>query len=97
MLDETGKEAFAIQLDGKLYDKREEASRALLGMLGAAVKSEEPVQVGPYHGFVVPDLLRPLSETLLWSAGGSRMLADPVGHRCVRQHETSFPSAEWSG
>lgn len=53
VLDETGKEAFAIQLDGKRYDKREEAGRALLGMLGAAVKSEEPVAVGQYRGFAV--------------------------------------------
>lgn len=53
LLEETGKEAFTIQLDGKHYDKREEAGRALLGLLGAAVKSEEPVQVGQYRGFAV--------------------------------------------
>ena len=52
-LDTTGKEIFSITLDGKTYDKRDEAGRALLGMLGAAMKADKPVLVGTYRGFDV--------------------------------------------
>ena len=52
-LDTDGKEIFSITLDGKTYDKRDEAGRALLGMLGAAMKADKPVLVGTYRGFDV--------------------------------------------
>lgn len=52
-LDTDGKEIFSITLDGKTYDKREEAGRALLGMLGAAMKSDKPISVGSYRGFAL--------------------------------------------
>lgn len=52
-LDTEGKEIFSITLEGKTYDKRDEAGRALLGMLGAAMKADKPVLVGTYRGFDV--------------------------------------------
>ena len=44
---------FSIELDGKTYDKREDAGKALLGLVGAAVRATKPVPVGHYAGFEI--------------------------------------------
>ena len=36
---------FSIELDGKTYDKREDAGKALLGLVGAAVRATKPAPV----------------------------------------------------
>lgn len=61
-LDETGKEIFSIVLAGKVYDKRDEAGRALLGLLGEAMNKEKPVAVGTYRGFEVQISYLPLNQ-----------------------------------
>lgn len=49
--DKDGKSVFSI--DGTSYDKREEAGKALLGLVGVAVRADHPVLVGHYAGFEV--------------------------------------------
>ena len=51
--DADNKLVFGIELNGVQYDKREDAGKALLGLIGAAVRSEKPVPVGHYAGFEV--------------------------------------------
>lgn len=51
--DKDGKLVFSIELDGTSYDKREDAGKALLGLVGAAVRADHHVLVGHYAGFEV--------------------------------------------
>ena len=53
---------FSIELDGKTYDKREDAGKALLGLLGAAVRATKPVPVGHYAGFEITVEYKPLEK-----------------------------------
>ena len=46
----------------KNYDKREDAGKALLGLVGAAVRADHPVLVGHYAGFEVTVAYVPLSK-----------------------------------
>ena len=55
---------FSIELDGKTYDKREDAGKALLGLLGAAVRATKPVPVGHYAGFEITVEYKPLEKVL---------------------------------
>ena len=63
--DKDGKLAFSIELDGKVYDKREDAGKALLGLVGAAVRADHPVSVGHYAGFEVTVAYVPLSKVFV--------------------------------
>ena len=53
---------FSIELDGKTYDKREDAGKALLGLVGAAVRATKPVLVGHYAGFEITVEYKPLEK-----------------------------------
>ena len=63
--DKDGKLVFSIELDGKTYDKREDAGKALLGLVGAAVRADHPVSVGHYAGFEVTVAYVPLSKVFV--------------------------------
>ena len=49
--DADGKDIFTITLMDTIYNKREEAGKALLGLLGMAMNRTEPVSIGRYKGF----------------------------------------------
>ena len=49
--DADGKDMFAISLMDMIYTKREDAGKALLGLLGMAMNRTEPVSIGRYKGF----------------------------------------------
>ncbi len=49
--DADGKDVFAITLMDTVYTKREDAGKALLGLLGMAMNRTEPVSIGRYKGF----------------------------------------------
>lgn len=49
--DADGKDIFAITLMDTVYTKREDAGKALLGLLGMAMNRTEPVSIGRYKGF----------------------------------------------
>lgn len=49
--DADGKDMFAISLMDTIYTKREDAGKALLGLLGMAMNRTEPVSIGRYKGF----------------------------------------------
>jgi len=63
--DKDGKLVFSIELDGASYDKREDAGKALLGLVGAAVRADHPVLVGHYAGFEVTVAYVPLSKVFV--------------------------------
>lgn len=63
--DKDGKLVFSIELDGTSYDKREDAGKALLGLVGAAVRADHPVSVGHYAGFEVTVAYVPLSKVFV--------------------------------
>lgn len=63
--DKDGKLIFSIELDGTTYDKREDAGKALLGLVGAAVRADHPVLVGHYVGFEVTVAYVPLSKVFV--------------------------------
>ena len=63
--DKDGKPVFSIELDGTSYDKREDAGKALLGLVGAAVRADHPVLVGHYAGFEVTVAYVPLSKVFV--------------------------------
>ena len=60
--DADNKLIFSIELDGKTYDKREDAGKALLGLVGAAVRATKPVPVGHYAGFEITVEYKPLEK-----------------------------------
>ena len=49
--DADGKDIFTITLMDTIYNKREDAGKALLGLLGMAMNRTEPVSIGRYKGF----------------------------------------------
>lgn len=63
--DKDGKLVFSIELDGTYYDKREDAGKALLGLVGTAVWADHPVLVGHYAGFEVTVAYVPLSKVFV--------------------------------
>lgn len=63
--DKDDKLVFSIELDGTTYDKREDAGKALLGLLGAAVRADHHVLVGHYAGFEVTVAYVPLSKVFV--------------------------------
>lgn len=60
--DSEGKDAFSICLMDTVYEKREDAGRALLGLIGAAMTSEKPVPIGNYKGLTVQAIYFPLAQ-----------------------------------
>ena len=63
--DKDDKLVFSIELDGTSYDKREDAGKALLGLVGAAVRADHHVLVGHYAGFEVTVAYVPLSKVFV--------------------------------
>lgn len=61
-LDEDGKEVFSMTLMDQVYDKREDAGRALLGLIGVAMDSEQPVKLGSYKGFALQVVYYPFGK-----------------------------------
>lgn len=49
--DADGKDVFAISLMDTVYTKRDDAGKALLGLLGMAMNRTEPVSIRQYKGF----------------------------------------------
>lgn len=49
--DADGKDVFAITLMDTVYTKREDAGKAMLGLLGMAMNRTEPISIGRYKGF----------------------------------------------
>ena len=49
--DADGKDIFTITLMDTVYTKREDAGKALLGLLGMAMNRTEPISIGRYKGF----------------------------------------------
>lgn len=49
--DADGKDIFTITLMDMVYTKREDAGKALLGLLGMAMNRTEPISIGRYKGF----------------------------------------------
>ena len=83
--DDAGKEIFSIQLDGKTYAKREEAGRALLGLLGSTMNAGKPVELGRYLGFTLQVAHYPVANEFhaqLVGAGlyDTQLGADAVGN-----------------
>ena len=62
LLDNDGNEIFSITLMEKSYTKREDAGKALLGLLGMAMDSDSPVTIGSYKGLQLQILYFPLTN-----------------------------------
>ncbi len=63
ILDEESQEVFSIVLMDKTYDKREDAGKALLGLVGEAMTNTKPVAIGSYRGLTVKVSYEPLQQT----------------------------------
>lgn len=78
-LDSEGKDAFSICLMDTIYDKREDAGRALLGLIGAAMGSEKPVPIGNYKGLTVQAIFLPLGQEFHAQLVGAGVYDVPLG------------------
>ena len=78
-LDSEGKDAFSICLMDTTYDKREDAGRALLGLIGAAMSSEKPVPIGSYKGLTVQAIFLPLGQEFHAQLVGAGVYDVPLG------------------
>lgn len=78
-LDSEGKDAFSICLMDTTYDKREDAGRALLGLIGAAMGSEKPVPIGSYKGLTVQAIFLPLGQEFHAQLVGAGVYDVPLG------------------
>lgn len=78
-LDSEGKDAFSICLMDTTYDKREDAGRALLGLIGAAMTSEKPVPIGSYKGLTVQAIFLPLGQEFHAQLVGAGVYDVPLG------------------
>ena len=81
--DANGKEIFSITLMDTVYDKREDAGKALLGLLGAAMSQVEPVSIGRYKGFTLKILYLPLDKLFIAHLVGSGVNALQLGSDAV--------------
>ena len=77
--DKDQKLIFDIELDGRHYDKREDAGKALLGLVGAAVRVNHAVSVGHYAGLTLQVLYVPLSKVLEAHLVGAATHATELG------------------
>lgn len=89
--DKDGKPVFSIELDGTSYDKREDAGKALLGLVGAAVRADHHVLVGHYAGFEVTVAYVPLSKVFV------AHLSYALGYLCDEHNYYITPSYEDEG
>lgn len=78
-LDSEGKDAFSICLMDTTYDKREDAGRALLGLIGAAMTSEKPVSIGSFKGLAVQAIFLPLGQEFHAQLVGTGVYDVPLG------------------
>lgn len=78
-LDSEGKDAFSICLMDTTYEKREDAGRALLGLIGAAMTSEKPVPIGSYKGLTVQAIFLPLEQEFHAQLVGAGVYDVPLG------------------
>lgn len=78
-LDSEGKDAFSICLMDTTYNKREDAGRALLGLIGAAMTSEKPVPIGSYKGLTVQAIFLPLGQEFHAQLVGAGVYDVPLG------------------
>ncbi|WP_270462278.1 DEAD/DEAH box helicase family protein [Gemmiger formicilis] len=70
---------FDIELDGRHYDKREDAGKALLGLVGAAVRVNHAVSVGHYAGLTLQVLYVPLAKVFEAHLVGAATHATELG------------------
>ena len=77
--DKDQKLIFDIELDGKHYDKREDAGKALLGLVGAAVRVNHAVSVGHYAGLTLQVLYVPLAKVFEAHLVGAATHATELG------------------
>ncbi|WP_298731772.1 helicase-related protein [uncultured Subdoligranulum sp.] len=77
--DSEGKEDFQICLMDTTYDKREDAGRALLGLIGAAMDSDKPVPIGSYKGLTIQAVFLPLAQEFHAQLVGAGMYDVPLG------------------
>lgn len=83
--DADGKDIFTITLMDTVYTKREDAGKALLGLLGMAMNRTEPVSIGRYKGFDLQIAYFPMDKMYLAYLVGSginpvQLGADAVGN-----------------
>lgn len=100
--DKDGKLVFSIELDGTTYDKREDAGKALIGLVGAAVRADHPVLVGHYAGFEVTVAYVPLSKVFVAHLVGqathtTELGSDAVGNMVRLQNVVAALPQEVSG
>lgn len=100
--DKDGKLIFSIELDGTSYDKREDAGKALLGLVGAAVRADHPVLVGHYAGFEVTVAYVPLSKVFVAHLVGqathtTELGSDAAGNMVRLQNVVAVLPQEISG
>ena len=86
--DADDKDVFAISLMDTVYTKREDAGKALLGLLGMAMNRTEPVSIGQYKGFDLQIAYFAMDKMYLAYLVGSginpvQLGADAVGTPCV--------------
>ena len=77
--DKDQKLIFDIELDGRHYNKREDAGKALLGLVGAAVRVNHAVSVGHYAGLTLQVLYVPLSKVFEAHLVGAATHATELG------------------
>ena len=77
--DKDQKLIFDIELDGRHYDKREDAGKALLGLVGAAVRVNHAVSVGHYAGLTLQVLYVPLAKVFEAHLVGAATHATELG------------------
>lgn len=77
--DKDQKLIFDIELDGRHYDKREDAGKALLGLVGASVRVNHAVSVGHYAGLTLQVLYVPLAKVFEAHLVGAATHATELG------------------
>lgn len=77
--DKDQKLIFDIELDGRHYDKRENAGKALLGLVRASVRVNHAVSVGHYAGLTLQVLYVPLAKVFEAHLVGAATHATELG------------------
>ncbi len=71
-----------------VYTKREDAGKALLGLLGMAMNRTEPVSIGQYKGFDLQIAYFAMDKMYLAYLVGSGINPVQLGAGCGRQYGT---------
>ena len=74
-----GKEIFSIKLMDAIYTKREDAGKALLGLLGSAMNRTDAISIGEYKGFDLQISYYPLDKKFLAYLVGSGLNPTQLG------------------